>query len=110
VLGAAEIPVDPPAGWRPDGLLSKSEAGADFIQTQFCMDAGVARRYAARLLDLGIAQRLPLLIGVPPIPSVPSARGMKETLSRSPAASSTFAAAARASRFSICTAQAARPR
>src|SRR5882724_6697892 len=23
VLGAAELPVDPPAGWRPDGLLSK---------------------------------------------------------------------------------------
>src|SRR6266850_4341798 len=39
VLGAAEIPVDPSAGWRPDGLLAKLEAGADFIQTQFCMDA-----------------------------------------------------------------------
>ncbi len=80
VLGAAEIPVDPPAGWRPDGLLSKLEAGADFIQTQFCMDAGVVRRYAARLLDLGIAQRLPVLIGVAPVPSVRSARWMKEKL------------------------------
>ncbi|TMG78670.1 MAG: methylenetetrahydrofolate reductase [Betaproteobacteria bacterium] len=80
VLGAAEIPVDPPAGWRPDGLLSKADAGADFIQTQFCMDAGVVRRYAARLLDLGIAQRLPILIGVAPIPSVRSARWMKEKL------------------------------
>ncbi len=80
VLGAAEIPVDPPAGWRPDGLLSKLEAGADFIQTQFCMDVGVVRRYAARLLDLGIAQRLPVLIGVAPVPSVRSARWMKEKL------------------------------
>jgi methylenetetrahydrofolate reductase (NADPH) len=80
VLGAAEIPVDPPAGWRPDGLLAKLEAGADFIQTQFCMDSGVARRYAARLLDLGIAQRLPILIGVAPIPSGRSARWMKDKL------------------------------
>jgi len=80
VLGAAEIPVDPPAGWRPDGLLSKLEAGADFIQTQFCMDAGVVRRYAARPLDLGVAQRLPILIGVAPIPSVRSARWMREKL------------------------------
>lgn len=80
VLGAAELPVDPPADWRPDGLFSKLQAGADFIQTQFCMDAGVARRYAARLLDLGIAQGLPILIGVAPIPSVRSARWMREKL------------------------------
>ena len=80
VLGAAEIPVDPPADWRPDGLKAKLEAGADFIQTQFCMDAGVVRRYAARLLDLGIAQRLPILIGVAPIASVRSARWMREKL------------------------------
>jgi len=80
VLGAAEIPVDPPADWRPGGLKAKLEAGADFIQTQFCMDAGVVRRYAARLLDLGIAQRLPILIGVAPIASVRSARWMREKL------------------------------
>src|SRR5712691_6344727 len=80
VLGAAEIPVDPPAGWRPDGLLSKLEAGADFIQTQFCMDASVVRRYAARLVDLGVAQRLPILIGVAPIPSARSARWIREKL------------------------------
>jgi methylenetetrahydrofolate reductase (NADPH) len=80
VLGAAELPVDPPAGWRPEGLLSKMGAGAEFIQTQFCMDIGVVRRYAARLLDLGVAQKLPILIGVAPIPSARSARWMKEKL------------------------------
>lgn len=80
VLGAAEIPVDPPAEWQPKGLIAKMQAGADFIQTQFCMDAKVVRRYAARLLDLGIAQKLPILIGVAPIPSARSARWMKEKL------------------------------
>ena len=80
VLGAAELPVDPPAGWRPEGLLSKLNAGAEFIQTQFCMDIGVVRRYAARLLELGVAQKLPILIGVAPIPSARSARWMKEKL------------------------------
>jgi methylenetetrahydrofolate reductase (NADPH) len=80
VLGAAELPVDPPAGWRPQGLVSKMEAGAQFIQTQFCMDIGVVRRYAARLLELGVAQKLPVLIGVAPIPSARSARWMKEKL------------------------------
>ena len=80
VLGAAELPVDPPAGWRPQGLVSKLEAGAQFIQTQFCMDIGVVRRYASRLLELGVAQKLPILVGIAPIPSARSARWMKEKL------------------------------
>lgn len=80
VLGAADTPVDPPQGWQPAGLTAKAAAGADFVQTQFCMDLGVVRRYAARLLELGIAQRLPILIGVAPIPSARSARWMREKL------------------------------
>lgn len=78
VLGAADVPVDPPPGWEPKGLRAKLEAGADFVQTQFCMDVGVVRRYAARLLELGI--RVPILIGVAPIPSARSARWMREKL------------------------------
>jgi methylenetetrahydrofolate reductase (NADPH) len=80
VLGAAETVVDPAPDWQPAGLVAKAAAGADFIQTQFCMDVDVARRYAARLLDLGIAQRLPILVGVAPIPSARSARWMRERL------------------------------
>jgi methylenetetrahydrofolate reductase (NADPH) len=79
-LGAAETPIDPPPGWRPEGLAAKADAGADFVQTQFCMDTGVVRRYAARLLELGFAQRLPILIGVAPIPSARSARWMRAKL------------------------------
>src|SRR5262245_35888249 len=78
VLGAADVPVDPPPGWDPKGLFAKAAAGAGFVQTQFCMDAGVVRRYAARLLELGF--RLPILIGVAPIPSARSARWMREKL------------------------------
>jgi methylenetetrahydrofolate reductase (NADPH) len=80
VLGATDVPVDPPADWNPKSLLAKVSAGADFIQTQFCMDAGVVRRYAARLLDLGVAQKLRVLIGVCPIPSAKSATWMREKL------------------------------
>jgi methylenetetrahydrofolate reductase (NADPH) len=80
LLGAADLPVDPPLGWVPKSLLGKIEAGADFIQTQFCMDVAVVKRYAARLIELGIAPRLAVLIGVAPIPSARSARWMKEKL------------------------------
>ena len=78
VLGAADVPIDPPADWKPESLRAKAAAGADFVQTQFCMDIGVVRRYAARLREEGI--RLPILVGVAPIPSARSARWMREKL------------------------------
>jgi methylenetetrahydrofolate reductase (NADPH) len=78
VLGAADVPIDPPAGWEPKSLQAKVAAGADFVQTQFCMDISVVRRYAARLNEFGI--RIPMLIGVAPIPSARSARWMREKL------------------------------
>jgi methylenetetrahydrofolate reductase (NADPH) len=80
VIGAADVPIDPPPDWVPERLFAKADTGADFVQTQFCMDTGVVRRYAARLVDLGLAQRLSVLIGVAPIPSVRSARWMREKL------------------------------
>src|SRR4051794_37622142 len=39
-LGAADVPIDPPPGWQPTKLAAKVAAGAQFAQTQFCMDAG----------------------------------------------------------------------
>jgi len=77
-IGAADVPVDPPPDWNPKGLIAKAQAGADFVQTQFCMDIGVVQRYAARLRDLGF--KLPILIGIAPIPSARSARWMREKL------------------------------
>ena len=53
MIGAADIPLDPPADWSPKGLLAKAAAGADFVQTQFCMDTGIVRRYAQRLREIG---------------------------------------------------------
>jgi methylenetetrahydrofolate reductase (NADH) len=78
VLGAADVPLDPPPGWEPKGLKAKIEAGADFVQTQFCMDTTVVRRYLQRLEQCGV--RIPILIGVAPIPSAKSARWMREKL------------------------------
>jgi methylenetetrahydrofolate reductase (NADPH) len=79
-IGTADSPVDPQPGWEPKGLAAKLAAGAQFAQTQFCMDAGVARRYVARLAEHGLDKRIPLLIGVAPLRSVKSARWMKEKL------------------------------
>ena len=55
-------------------------AGAQFVQTQFCMDAGVVRRYMARLAELGMTDELSILIGIVPLRSAKSARWIKEKL------------------------------
>jgi len=79
-IGATDVPVDPPKDWNPKSLMAKLDAGADFIQTQFCMDIEVVKRYGARLVELGIAPKLGFLIGLCPIPSAKSAIWMKEKL------------------------------
>jgi methylenetetrahydrofolate reductase (NADPH) len=78
-LGAADMPVDPKPEWKPDGLKKKIAAGAQFAQTQFCMDAGVARRYTARLAETGISN-FHLIIGVAPLRSAKSAHWMRQNL------------------------------
>jgi len=75
-LGVADVPIDPPPGWAPHSLKAKADVGAQFVQTQFCMDAGIARRYLARLAEHGLVPRLAILIGVVPLKSARSARWM----------------------------------
>jgi methylenetetrahydrofolate reductase (NADPH) len=79
-LGAADMPIDPGAEWQPTSLLRKLEAGAQFIQTQFCMDAALLRRYIARLAEHGIPERAYLLIGLAPLASAASARWIRDRL------------------------------
>jgi methylenetetrahydrofolate reductase (NADPH) len=79
-IGAADLPIDPPAGWQPNALAAKINAGAQFAQTQFCMDAAIVRRYVAALEQAGITEKLALLIGVNPLRSAKSARWMQHHL------------------------------
>jgi methylenetetrahydrofolate reductase (NADPH) len=79
-LGVADSPIDPPAGWMPQSLTAKIAGGAQFAQTQFCMDASVVRRYAHRLTELGLVEKLFLIVGIAPLRSARSARWMKHKL------------------------------
>jgi methylenetetrahydrofolate reductase (NADPH) len=79
-VGVADAPIDPPADWTPASLAKKVESGAQFAQTQFCMDAAVLRRYVTRLAQSGLGGRVHLLIGVAPLASVKSARWIKSNL------------------------------
>jgi methylenetetrahydrofolate reductase (NADPH) len=79
LIGTADSPIDPPAGWKPARLKAKFDAGAQFAQTQFCLDAGVARRYARCLADNGLGA-FPILVGIAPLRSARSARWIRDKL------------------------------
>ena len=79
LIGTADAPCDPPAGWKPTRLKAKVDAGAQFAQTQFCKDAHVVRRYVQCLADNGLGD-FSLLIGIAPIRSARSARWIRDKL------------------------------
>ncbi len=76
-LGAAENPFAPPYDFRPLRLAKKMEAGADFVQTQFCFDVPRLREFMARVRDLGLHERVFILVGVGPLKSAKTAEWMR---------------------------------
>jgi methylenetetrahydrofolate reductase (NADPH) len=76
-LGAASNPFVPPYDWRPLRLAKKIEAGADFIQTQYCFDVARFRQFMQQVRDLGLHERVFILVGVGPLRSEKAAEFMR---------------------------------
>jgi methylenetetrahydrofolate reductase (NADPH) len=76
-LGAVASPCAPPYDWRPERLAKKVEAGADFIQTQFCFNVKRFSEYMQRVRDLGLHESVFILIGVGPLRSEKAAEYMR---------------------------------
>ncbi|RFB79246.1 methylenetetrahydrofolate reductase [Methylovirgula sp. 4M-Z18] len=76
-IGAAENPFAPPYDFRPQRLAKKVAAGAQFIQTQYCFDVPILERFMARVRDMGLHEKVFILVGVGPIASARTARWMR---------------------------------
>jgi methylenetetrahydrofolate reductase (NADPH) len=76
-LGAAANPFVPPYDWRPLRLAKKIEAGANFIQTQYCFDVPRLRDYMQRVVDMGLHEKAYILVGVGPLRSDKAAEFMR---------------------------------
>jgi 5,10-methylenetetrahydrofolate reductase len=76
-LGAAENPFAPPYDFRPLRLAKKIEAGAQFIQTQYCFDVPLFQWFMERVRDLGLHEKVFILVGVGPLPSARAARWVR---------------------------------
>jgi methylenetetrahydrofolate reductase (NADPH) len=76
-LGAVENPFAPPLDFRPLRLAKKVEAGAEFLQMQFCFDVPRLRQFMSAACDLGLDQRVFILAGVGPLRSAKTAEWMR---------------------------------
>ena len=76
-LGAAENPFAPPYDFRPYRLKKKMEAGADFIQTQYCYDIPRMREFMTKVCDLGVDKKVFILVGVGPLRTAKASEWMR---------------------------------
>jgi 5,10-methylenetetrahydrofolate reductase len=76
-VGAAANPYAPPLDYRPYRLKKKIEAGAQFVQTQYCFDVPRLRKYMSQVCDLGLHERCFILVGVGPLVSARAAEWIR---------------------------------
>ncbi len=76
-FGAAANPFSLPHEWRAERLAKKVEAGAQFVQTQYCYDVPRLRTFMQRVEDLGLLEKVFMLVGVGPLRSAEAAEWMR---------------------------------
>lgn len=76
-LGCVENPFVPPYELRALRLAKKVAAGAQFVQTQYCFDVPRLQAFMQRVRDLGLHERVFILIGVGPLRSAKAAEYMR---------------------------------
>jgi methylenetetrahydrofolate reductase (NADPH) len=79
-FGAAENPFAQPLAWRAQRLAKKVDAGAQFIQTQYCFDVAALRLFLRQIEDLGLLERVFILPGVGPLPSAKTAEWLRRNV------------------------------
>ena len=77
LIGGAANPFVQPFAWRPYRLAKKVEAGADFIQTQYCFDIPRLKSFMQKVRDMGLHERCYILVGVGPLRSDGAANFMR---------------------------------
>ena len=77
-LGTMATVFDPEEDWQPTELAGKIKSGADFVQTQTCLDPQLLRRYMEILVAAKVPWRCWVIASVPVLTSVDAARWLYE--------------------------------
>ncbi len=79
-LGAAANPFAQPYDFRVSRLAQKIEAGAQFVQTQYCFDMPMFKDYMSEAGDKGLLDKVFVLAGVGPMASAKSADWIRKNV------------------------------
>ena len=79
-LGAAINPFAPPHDFRALRLKKKIDAGAQFVQSQYCYDVPMLKEYMDQVTDMGLHENCFILIGVGPLASARAARWIRSNV------------------------------
>lgn len=80
IIGANAEVFDPDPGWQPKNLIRKCEAGVNFVQTQICFDADIARNYMAKMVASKLTHKVRFLLALAPLPSAEAARWVRDNI------------------------------
>ncbi len=78
LIGTSATIHEPTGDWHPEELLAKLDAGAQFMFTQLCFDAGMIRRYVEFLVGKKLLQRFSLIVSTAILPSADLAIWLRE--------------------------------
>ena len=78
--GATINPFVPPIDSRVFQLKKKIEAGAQFIQTQYCFDIAMFKDLMTRAVDMGLTEKAFILPGIGALASAKTARWLRENV------------------------------
>jgi 5,10-methylenetetrahydrofolate reductase len=78
--GSTINPFVPPIDSRVIQLKKKIDAGAEFIQTQYCFDLPMMNEFMSQAVDMGLTERAFILPGVGTLASANTARWLKKNV------------------------------
>ncbi len=70
----------PDAGWTPENLIRKCDAGANFVQFPICFNMDVARKYMAHIVASKLTHRVNFIMTLAPLPSAKIARWVRDNV------------------------------
>ena len=79
-LGGAANPFAPPYDYRPLRLAKKVDAGAQFVQTQYCFDVPMFEEYMRLVRADGTHEKVFILAGAGPLASARSAEWIRDNV------------------------------
>jgi len=79
-IGSSINPFVPPIANRADQLAKKIEAGAEYIQSQYCFDMDILKDFISIVVDMAPTEKAYILIGVGVLTSARTAKWMRENV------------------------------